>query len=132
MIYGIIIGAVFAFFGHDIALMYLKSSEVETLSLVSYYCKISGSMLTLLCLLYFIRNVVQALGYAIFTAIGGVIELVTRLFVAFVLIRLFGYTAICLSNPLSWLFTASFLFIMYFTVIKRHLKPLKAAAAAAE
>ena len=132
VIYGIIVGAVFAFFGHDIALMYLKSSEVETLSLVSYYCKISGSMLTLLCLLYFIRNVVQALGYAIFTAIGGVIELVTRLFVAFVLIRLLGYTAICLSNPLSWLFTTAFLFLMYFTVIKRHLKPLKTAATAAE
>lgn len=117
--YGAIVGSLFALFGDKIALMYINSYEVETLSLIGYYCKFSGTLLILLCVLYVIRNYIQALGYSIFTATGGVVELTTRACISLFLISKFGFTIICLSNPLSWLFTDLFLITSYFVYIKR-------------
>lgn len=117
--YGAIVGSLFALFGDKIALMYINSYEVETLSLIGYYCKFSGALLILLCVLYVIRNYIQALGYSIFTATGGVVELTTRACISLFLISKFGFTIICLSNPLSWIFTDLFLITSYFVYIKR-------------
>lgn len=124
LIYGIIASVCEITLGRYIALMYLKSSEVTTLSLVDYYCKICGSFFTLLALLYFIRSYIQALGQSMFTAIGGVIELLTRLVIALLLIQRFGYTIICLSEPISWILTVSFLFASYFIFVRKKITKL--------
>ena len=117
--YGIIIGAVIFLFGGKIALMYINSNETETLELITYYATLTGPLYTLLCVLYAIRNYIQALGYSLFTALGGVVELLTRAFVSFFLISQLGFTIICLSNPLSWIFTDLFLIISYLVYIKK-------------
>lgn len=124
-IYGIVVGMLFAFTGKYMALMYINSYETETLSLLAFYSKFSGMCLILLCMLYFIRNTVQALGYSAFAAVGGGIELLTRALIAFFLLGPLGYTAICLSNPLSWLFTGTFLFIAFFKVIYKRLRRME-------
>ena len=117
--FGGVVGSTYALFGDKIALMYINSYEVETLSLIGYYSSISGWLLILLCVLYIIRSYIQALGYSLFTAIGGIIELSTRAVITFFLISKFGFTIICLSNPLSWIFTDLFLILSYFIYIKR-------------
>ena len=117
--FGIVVGSIYALFGDKIALMYINSYEVETLSLIGYYSSISGWLLVLLCVLNIIRSYIQALGYSLFTAIGGIVELSTRACITFFLISKFGFTIICLSNPLSWVFTDLFLILSYFIYIKR-------------
>lgn len=119
MTYGAVIGSAYALFGNKIALMYINSYETETLSLIGYYSRISGTILILLCVLYVVRNYIQALGYSLFTAIGGLVELSTRACITFFLISKFGFTIICLSNPLSWFFTDLFLISSYFIYIRR-------------
>lgn len=119
IIFGVVVGSAYALFGDKIALMYINSYEAETLSLIGYYSRISGCLLTLLCVLYVIRNYIQALGYSLFTAVGGIVELSTRACITFFLISKFGFTIICLSNPLSWIFTDLFLITSYFVYIKR-------------
>lgn len=119
LIYSVVVGSLFALFGDKIALMYINSYEVETLSMISYYSKFSGCLMVLLCILYVIRNYIQALGYSLFTALGGIVELTTRACISFFLISQFGFTIICLSNPLSWLFTDLFLISSYLIYIKR-------------
>lgn len=119
IVYGIVIGSVYAAFGDKIALMYINSYETETLNLIAYYSRFSGVLMFMLCILYVIRNYIQALGYSLFTAIGGVVELVTRACISFFLISRLGFTIICLSNPLSWFFTDLFLILSYLIFIKR-------------
>lgn len=117
--YGVIVGSLFAVFGDKIALMYINSYETEILSLVGYYSSISGVLLFMLCILYVIRNYIQALGYSSFTALGGIVELATRACISVFFISKLGFTIICLSNPISWFFTDLFLIISYLVFIKR-------------
>ncbi|MGN0172925.1 MAG: MATE family efflux transporter [Acutalibacteraceae bacterium] len=117
--YAVVIGAVFALLGDKISLMYINSYETETLSLIGYYAKFSGSFMILLCFLYIFRSYIQALGFSLITAIGGVVELLTRACISLFMISYFGFTIICLSNPLSWLLTDLFLIISYFVFVKR-------------
>lgn len=119
IIYGGLIGTVIFFFGGKIALMYINANEIKTLELISYYATLTGPLYVLLCILYAIRNYIQALGYSLFTALGGVVELLTRAFVSFFLISQLGFTIICLSNPLSWLFTDLFLIVSYIIYIRK-------------
>lgn len=119
IIYGIVVGSVYAAFGDKIALMYINSYETETLNLIAYYSRFSGMLMFLLCILYVIRNYIQALGYSSYTAFGGIVELLTRACISFFLISKLGFTIICLSNPLSWFFTDLFLILSYLIFIKR-------------
>lgn len=127
LIYGVVGGICQMFFGKYMGLMYLKSSEAATLNLLDYYCKICGPFFAMLTLLYFIRSYIQSLGHSVFTAIGGVIELMTRLVVALTLISRFGYTIICFSEPIAWILTTSFLFAAYFIFVRKKIKLLGAA-----
>ena len=126
LIYGVLGSLCQFFLGRYMGLMYLKSTETAALSLLDYYCKICGPFYIMLSLLYFIRAYIQSLGQTVFTAIGGVIELMTRLVVALTLIERFGYTIICLSEPIAWLLTTSYLFAMYFIFVRKKIKLLGA------
>lgn len=127
LIYGIVGGVCQTIFGKYMGLMYLKSTETATLNLLDYYCKICGPFFALLAMLYFIRSYIQSLGHSVFTAIGGVIELMTRVVVATTLIRRFGYAIICFSEPIAWILTTSFLFAAYFIYIRKKIKLLGTA-----
>lgn len=124
LVYGIVGSVCQVFFGRYMGLMYLKSSEVATLSLLDYYCKICGPFYILLSLLFFIRSYIQSLGHSVFTAIGGVIELLTRFVIAMTLINRFGFTIICFSEPISWILTVSYLFAAYFIFVRKKVKRL--------
>ena len=104
--------------------MYLKSTETATLSLLDYYCKICGPFYIILSLLYFIRAYIQSLGHSVFTAIGGVVELMTRLVISLTLVNSFGFTIICFSEPIAWILTTSFLFAAYFIFVRKKIKLL--------
>ena len=125
VIYGAVIGVLLRFLGEKIALMYLNSNETQTLELINYYFLFSGTLLFMLCVLYVIRSTITSLGFSAFTALGGLVELGCRLFVVFALVGNIGYTAICISNPMSWFFTSAMLFIAYFTYIKRKFKEIE-------
>lgn len=126
--YGIVVGAVVYFFAEKIALLYINSTEAEVLKLIGYYASLTGPLFMFLCVLYAIRSYIQAMGYSLFTAIGGVVELVTRAFLAFFLISKFGYAVICLSNPISWILTDTFLILSYYIYIQRKAFTDKGAA----
>ncbi|MGN0113981.1 MAG: MATE family efflux transporter [Acutalibacteraceae bacterium] len=124
LIYGFVGGLCQMFLGKYMGLMYLKSTETATLSLLDYYCKICGPFYILLSLLYFIRAYIQSLGQSVFTAIGGVVELMTRLVIALTLVNRFGFTIICFSEPIAWILTTSYLFAVYFIFVRKKIKLL--------
>ena len=65
------------------------------------------------------RNAIQGLGYSRVAMIAGLMELIGRAFVAFVLVRLFGFDGACFSNPTAWLCADFFLIPAYLVVVRR-------------
>ena len=65
------------------------------------------------------RNAIQGLGYSRVAMIAGLMELIGRAFVAFVLVRLYGFTGACLANPAAWLCADVFLIPAYCIIVRR-------------
>jgi len=55
------------------------------------------------------RSMIQGMGYVAFAMLAGVFETVGRVIVSVGLIPKFGFSAVCLNNPVAWVVTAAFL-----------------------
>lgn len=102
--------------------LFLKSESSETVG--RYYSEIMGYGLRfLLCqsgcypllgTIYVFRNTLQGMGKSGVTMFAGVTELAGRALTAFVFVKLWGYTGVCISNPTAWLFADIFLLVTFF------------------
>jgi len=86
-----------------------------------YFWMIPPSYISVgLILIY--RNTLQGLGDSTFALIGGILELVLRVAVAYGLAPVIGYYAVFLSNPITWTITAAFFIWRYHFLIKDKIK----------
>lgn len=81
---------------------------VQYLSIMSVLFFIHGSLMIM-------RNTLQGLGYSLQAVISGVGELIGRSLGGGLAVWFFGFTAICLSNPMAWL-----LALVYCNIMVRH------------
>lgn len=68
--------------------------------------------------IFIFRNIMQGCGYGFLPMMGGVIEFIARLVVAFVAIKLFSYPLACFCDPAAWVGAALFTGIAYLYVMK--------------
>lgn len=78
----------------------------------------SGSYL-LLGAIFVYRNALQGIGKSTITMFAGVTEVIGRVVTAFVFVKLWGFTGVCLSNPMAWLAADIFLLITYYLVMRK-------------
>lgn len=83
------------------------------------YLYINAGCYFLLGLVFLYRNTVQGMGYSGLTMFAGVAELVMRVVAAFVFAKLWGYTGVCVANPVAWLGADVFLVIAYYLLMRR-------------
>lgn len=81
---------------------------IQYLSIMSILFFIHGSLMIM-------RNTLQGLGYSLQAIVSGIGELVGRSLGGFLAVWGFGFTAICLSNPMAW-----GLALIYCCVMVRH------------
>ncbi|MGN0159703.1 MAG: MATE family efflux transporter [Brotaphodocola sp.] len=81
---------------------------IQYLTIMSVLFFIHGSLMIM-------RNTLQGLGYSLQAIVSGIGELVGRSLGGFLAVWGFGFTAICLSNPLAW-----GLALVYCCVMVRH------------
>lgn len=86
----------------------VAEGAIRYLSIMSVLFFIHGSLMVM-------RNTLQGLGYSMQAVISGIGELLGRSLGGWLAVYAFGFTAICLSNPLAWLFA-----LIYCTVMVRH------------
>lgn len=60
------------------------------------------------------RSMIQGMGFSYVSSVSGLLEMITRVFISVVLIPLYGFTAICYANAISWVCASLFLVPMYF------------------
>lgn len=73
----------------------------------------------LLGTIFVYRNALQGIGKSAVTMFAGVTEVVGRVVTAFVFVKLWGFTGVCLSNPLAWLAADIFLLITYYVIMRK-------------
>lgn len=97
----------FSFFlGQYIVYGFVSSEEAEFAAILehaAYYLRVTGLFYPVLAVLFILRNSLQGMGYSFLPMSAGILELLARSFVAFVLVGMTGYLGVCLSGPAAWI-----------------------------
>ena len=105
--------------GRYIVLLFVDKSQTWVLDGAVHYLNVVVATSFMLAYVLIFRNAIQGLGYSRVAMIAGLMELIGRAFVAFVLVRLFGFDGACFSNPTAWLCADFFLIPAYLVVVRR-------------
>ena len=91
--------------------LFLDSAD-ETLpqiiELVSQKLIITGCFSVLIGAVITHRFAMQGMGYSKLAIISGVLEMIARLLVAFLLVPAVGYLGVCLAGPAAWILATAF------------------------
>lgn len=122
--------AVCMFFGGALTSVFLDKTTGETAlyygDMIAYskkYLVYQSSFYGALGIIHVYRNVLQGIGRSALTMIAGVTELFGRALSAFLFVRLFGFTGICMSNPTAWLAADIFLIACYYAIVRKYRAP---------
>ncbi len=97
----------------------LGAEEVEAVAGSIQYLGIISSLFIFHGSLMILRNTLQGLGYATHAVISGVGELLGRSLGGFLAVNFFGFTAICFSNPLAWIFALCYCSCMLIWIFQK-------------
>lgn len=109
-------------FGNSIVSLFLSGDAAqiqEIMVLVRQVSMTNASFFWLLGILLILRNALQGVGYTLPAMLAGVVELVGRALVAFVLVKWWGFTAICFANTAAWICAVALLIPMYIIVMRK-------------
>lgn len=105
--------------GKYIALLFVDADETAILANVQLVLTINSAFYIPLAFVNIVRFLIQGIGFSGLAVFAGAFEMVARALAGFLLVPLFGFTAVCFANPLAWLFADAFLFPAYFLVMRR-------------
>lgn len=125
--YSLIALLISIFLGRPLALLFVDGAEAEIIGNVQLYLIINTSGYCLLALVNIIRFLIQGMGFSRFAILAGVLEMVARSLVAFLLVPQIGFVGTCLGDPMAWIFADIFLIPAYFHVKKVLQKKLNLA-----
>lgn len=99
--------------GGDVALYY---DEIFVYGRKYLLCQ--SACYLLLGTIFVYRNALQGIGKSAVTMLAGVTELGGRVLTAFVFVKLWDFTGICISNPVAWLAADIFLLVTYYVTMR--------------
>jgi len=121
IIYAVGAFVILFFFGGSLSMIFLDLSDPEIAANAEEIRKLSHEYLIYnsafyipLAFVNIVRFMIQGMGSSQVALYAGVFELVARGLVALWLTPIFGYTAICLANPLAWILADLFLIPAFF------------------
>lgn len=118
---GIYSVAAFAFLfllGGNMASLFLDSAETAIREAAGQYLIFNSAFYLLLLCVNSFRFCIQGMGFSRFAVIAGVLEMVARCVMGFVLVPHFGFPAVCFANALAWLMADCFLIPAYFLCLR--------------
>jgi putative MATE family efflux protein len=98
--------------------LFLKDSPAAA-ALAVRYIRYIGAALSFLALMLIFRSGMQGMGKNISPTLCSVLETVMSVVTAFLLVPRFGFTGICLANPLSWIASGIPLYIAFAVFVRR-------------
>ncbi len=107
-----------AVLGETLVSLFVESAESEVIANARLYLFMSTAFYSLLSLVNIVRFLIQGMGFPTFAILAGVLEMVARILVAFVLVPRIGFVGTCLGDPTAWIMADAFLIPAYFHVMK--------------
>lgn len=98
--------------------LFLRDSP-EAVALSVKYIRYIGAALSFLALMLIFRSAMQGMGKNISPTICSVLETAMSVITAFFLVPRFGFTGICMANPLSWIASGIPLYIAFAMFLRR-------------
>jgi len=102
-----------------VAPLFMNEYNADVVKNALLFQYINAPFYFILCLLVIYRNVLQGMGYAFIPLMAGVAELFLRAFAALLLARAWGYTGVCIADPLAWIGATVLLYGDYFIVMRK-------------
>lgn len=97
------------FFGKPLTLLFLDEVNTEVVDYAFRFMMITALGYCLLTLVNTVRFSIQGMGFSNFAMTAGVLEMIARSLAGAVLAPVIGFTGICLSNVMAWIFADAFL-----------------------
>ena len=116
--YSVVVTLIMIFFGRTLSLLFVDSTEVDILSNVQFFLIVNSATSFLLAFVNIVRLTIQGLGHSNFALFAGVLEMIARILVAFILVPAFGFRGACFANAAAWLAADLFLVPGYFRVMR--------------
>lgn len=107
------------FLGGVLVQIFISGEEKQVLDYAVQFLRWNSASYFSLGVLYILRLLIQGVGFTKLAIFSGVFEMIARIFVALVLVPVFGFVGACASNPIAWVFADCFLIPAYLAVMKR-------------
>ena len=125
VVYGLVAGIVLYLFGHKLCLLFVSADNTEVISLASRLMRYNGFAFWLLGILTTVRLCVQGLGFPGRAVFSGVMEMIARAGVVFLLVPSLHFTAVCMANIFAWAFGALYIGPVGMLTLRQVQKKLK-------
>ena len=106
-------------FASPVTAWFIGGHDEQVIHCSQIYLNTNASCYVILAMLLIYRNVQQGMGHSFIPFMAGVVELVLRVVGAFGFAVWFGYTGVCLSNPLAWIGATAILAWDYCRTMKK-------------
>lgn len=117
---GIFMGAVMFLFAPQLVGLFVdKNANWEVIRHGTIFLRLNTPFYLILGILCVTRGILQGFGRPKAPFYSGVMEMIIRVFCAFVLTKYFGYAGACISNPLAWTGGAVVVVAEYFRCLKK-------------
>lgn len=107
--------------------LFVEDVTQEMLDLSKKFLFWQGVFYIMLGVIYVYRNALQGMGHSGLTMFAGAAELIMRCVASLVLVNIWGYMGLCLSNQCAWLGADIILLSCYYAIILKKTKKAKAS-----
>ncbi len=108
--------------GKRLSLIFLDTADQEVLRYSYQFLVTTASGYCLLTLVNAVRFTIQGMGFSVLAITSGALEMVARGLAGLVLVPMIGFTGICFSHVLAWIFADCFLIPAFFHCRRKLLK----------
>ncbi len=117
--YSVIGIALMVVLGDVLCSFFVDAGESDIISMTKYFIIVNAVFGFFLTMVNVFRFAMQGMGFSGFAILAGIMEMIGRSAVAFVLVPIFGFAAVCYASPVAWVFADIFLVPACFMCIRR-------------
>lgn len=107
------------FLSKPMTALFISPEETEVIAYTAKFLIITTAFFPLLGSLCVYRYSIQGCGYTALAMIAGVFEMVARAVVGMFAVPVWGFTAVCLGDPVAWIAANIFLYPAYLYVFRK-------------
>lgn len=115
--YCLIVLALVLLLGDKMVMLFLDEASAVLVPLSLQLLHALVFCYVLLAIIHIFRNYIQGMGFSPMATIAGIMEMIARAGVSF-LVPLYGFDAACLASPAAWVMADIFLIPAYFYCVK--------------